>query len=208
MNVAIIGATGGIGLETVQQALNKGHRVTALSRNTKNIPPHPNLVRLNGDATRLTDLKTAMDGTDALLLTVGTKVKKNTTLFSQIARVLIQAVEETRYQNPVIIITGFGAGDSKPYLSFFMRTIIYLFLKDQYKDKTLMEDLIHASNLNWEIVRPGILKNGSHTGHYRVLTSLKNGMRVGKISRADVADYLITEAERKTNLGKKINLSY
>lgn len=89
-----------------------------------------------------------------------------------------------------------------------MKTVIYLFLKDQYKDKTLIEDLIIASNVNWEIVRPGILKNGPCTGDYRVLTSLENGMRVGKISRADVADYLITEAERKMNLGKKINLSY
>lgn len=208
MNLAIIGAAGGIGLETVQQALNKGHRITAFSRNTKNIPSHSNLVKLNGDATCLTDLKTAMNGTDALFVTVGTKVKKNTTLFSQIARVLIQAVEETQYQKPVIIITGFGAGDSKPYLSFFMKTVINLFLKDQYKDKTLMEDLISAGNFNWEIVRPGMLKNGPYTGNYNVLTSLEKGMRVGKISRADVADYLITEAEHKINLGKKINLTY
>lgn len=76
-----------------------------------------------------------------------------------------------------------------------MRTVISLFLKDQYNNKTIMEDLITASAIKWEIVRPGMLTDEELTSSYRVLPKLKKGMKVRKISRADVAQFLITEAE-------------
>lgn len=207
MNIAIIGAAAGIGSAAVSLALDKGHQVVALSPNTDTIAGHARLTRINGSATSVNDLKKAMAGTDALLITVGTKKKKGTTLFSGIASALIQATGELNYRNPVLVITGFGAGDSKPYLSFFMKTVIRLLLKDQYADKTLMEELITKSNMNWEIIRPGMLANGPSTGRYQVLTSLKKGVKVGKINRADVADYLIREAGNKANLLNKVTIT-
>jgi putative NADH-flavin reductase len=195
MNIAIIGAGAGIGLEAVKQALKKGHTVTALSTNTDHIPNHPNLIKINGSAISPIDLKHAINGAEAVLITVGTKNKKATTLFSDIAKMLINVADELNFSAPVLIITGFGAGDSKNYLSFFMRTVISLFLKDQYINKTIMEELITNSNIKWEIIRPGMLTDGDQTSSYKALPKLQKGMKVGKISRADVADYLIREAQ-------------
>ncbi len=195
MKIAIIGAGAGIGLQTVTQALEKGHTITALSTNTAKIPNHPLLTKINGSATSIADLKTAINGTDGVLITVGTKNKKATTLFSDIANALIHATDELEYSSPIIIITGFGAGESKKYSGFLMRLVIRLFLKDQYINKTLMEKLIVESSLKWEIVRPGMLTNGLLSKSYRILPKLEKGMKVGKISRADVAHYLVDEIE-------------
>lgn len=207
MNIAIIGAGAGIGLESVVQALKKGHSVTALSTKTDQIPDHTNLIKINGSATSPLDLEQSIKNADVVLITVGTKNKKATTLFSDIANTLIMVAHEIGFSKPVLVITGFGAGESKGYLSFFMRTVISLFLKDQYSNKTLMEELITKSALKWEIIRPGMLSNGELTQNYKVLPRLQKGMKVGKISRADVAHFLINEAENQKTLRQYITLT-
>lgn len=207
MNIAIIGAGAGIGLQAVKLALKKGHTVTALSTNTDQLPNDPNLIKIKGSATVSEDLRNAIINTDAVLITVGTKNKKATTLFSDIANTLINITDGLNFSAPVLVITGFGAGESKGYLGFFMRTVISLFLKDQYVNKTIMEDLITSSSLRWEIVRPGMLTDGDLTSSFKVLSSLKKGMKVGKISRADIAHFLINEAENPKLLRRYVTLT-
>lgn len=207
MKITVIGAGAGIGLQTVIQALERGHTVTALSRDTSPIPDHHLLTKINGSATITADLKQALKDSDAVLITVGTKNKKATTLFSDIAKALITVTAELNFLSPVLIITGFGSGKSKNYLSFFMRTVIRLFLKEQYSNKTLMEELIVNSTVNWEIIRPGILTNGPLTQSYQVLPQLKKGMKVGKISRAAVAHFLVSEAENTRFLTQYVTLT-
>ncbi|RUT69598.1 NAD(P)-dependent oxidoreductase [Flavobacterium cupreum] len=207
MKIAVIGAGAGIGLQTVIQALQKGHTVTALSTNISAIPDHELLTKINGSATTITDLKKAIKDSDAVLITVGTKNKKATTLFSDIAKTLVTATAELNFLSPVLIITGFGAGESKKYLNFFMRTVIKLFLKEQYIDKTLMEEIIVNSAVNWEIVRPVMLTNGPLIRSYKSLPELKKGMKTGKISRADVAHFLVNEAENTRYLMQFVTLT-
>lgn len=207
MNIAIIGAGGGIGLESVTLALKKGHNVTALSTNMDKIPNHPNLIKINGSATSPTDLKKAIKDSDAALITVGTKNKKRTTLFSDIADTLVNVSNDLNFSSPVLVITGFGAGESKGYLSFFMRMVISLFLKDQYTNKTKMEEIITKSAVKWEIIRPGMLIDKEGTLTYKAISGLEKGMKVGKISRADVAHFLITEAEKPTRIYQYIALT-
>lgn len=207
MNIAIIGAGAGIGLQSVTQALKKGHTVTALSTNTNQLPNHPKLIKINGSATSPIDLKNAIKGADAVLITVGTKNKKATTLFSDIAKILIKVTDDLNFSAPVLIITGFGTGESKKYLGFFMRTVISLFLKEQYVNKTIMEELITKSNMKWEIIRPGMLTNAEAAPSYKALSQLQKGIKVGKISRVDVADFLVTEAENPKRLYQYVTLT-
>jgi putative NADH-flavin reductase len=207
MKITIIGAGAGIGLQSVAQALKKGHTVTALSTHTDQIQNHPRLIKINGSATSAIDLKLAIKDSDAVLITVGTKNKKATTLFSDIAKTLLSVTDDLNFLAPVLVVTGFGAGESKNYLSFFMRMVISLFLKEQYIDKTIMEKLITNSALKWEIIRPGMLTNKNATQVYKVIPELKKGMKVGKISRTDVAQFLINEAENPGMLYQYVALT-
>lgn len=207
MKITIIGASAGVGLATLNQALAKGHLVTALSTQTESIPNHSNLTKVNGSATSISGLKKVMKDAEAVIVTIGTKNKKPNTLFSDTAKALVEAGKLLEYHAPILIITGFGAGKSSGYLSFFMRTIIRLFLKHQYENKTIMEEIIAQSDLNWGIVRPGMLTNGSAIQRYQVLQHLYKGMKIGKISRVDVADFLLKEAEHPKMLKQYLALS-
>jgi putative NADH-flavin reductase len=208
MNLTIIGASAGVGLETVKRALQRNHKVTTLSRSEINFPENPNLITLIGSATNKTDLKKSIENANAVIVALGTgKSMKPTTLYSDFARLLVEVQQETNTQFPFIILTGFGAGESGAFNSFFMKLFFKFLLKDVYADKTKMEEIIANSKLKWEIVRPGLLKDNSFTERYRVETQLFKGMNIGSINRADVADYMVKQAENPTNIFKYTSLS-
>ena len=65
-------------------------------------------------------------------------------------------------------------------------------LRYEYTDKEAQEKVIRASDLQWVIVRPMLLTNGSWTNAYRAWVDVKPGRRP-YISRADVADFLMRQ---------------
>lgn len=203
MNITVIGASAGIGLETVKWALERSHKVTTLSRSPLQIPAHKNLHIIIGDALHREDLKTAVKDADAVIVTLGTrKNMKATTMFSDFARVLVDVQTEKNTQVPHLVVTGFGAGESQKYMGLLPRLFLKYMLKDVYADKTKMEQIITASNLNWVIVRPGRLLDEPRTGVYRIETRLYKGIGIGGINRSDVADFLVQQAENPTELKK------
>jgi putative NADH-flavin reductase len=208
MKISILGASAGVGLQCVRLALESGHEVVALSRRIVPIPDHGKLTRVQGSATDARAVRTAVEGANAVLVTLGTKSPLPTTMFSDSARILLQALKHTGSSPTLLVLTGFGTGDSWSYNSFPMRILFTLALKQVYRDKDVQEQLISAGYPRWEIVRPGRLTNGSMTGQYRVLDKLVQGMKVGAISRADVAQFLVAQAEQPTYLGKYPALTY
>jgi putative NADH-flavin reductase len=89
-----------------------------------------------------------------------------------------------------------------------MKVLFNLLLKAVYADKSEMEQLIATGYRYWEIVRPGRLTNGAMTGKYRILDNLTKGMRVGSVSRADVAHFLVAQAEHPTYRGRYPAITY
>lgn len=208
MRIAIIGASAGVGLEVTRLALQQGHEVTSLSRRVVPLPDHSKLRRVQGSATNPNDVRAAVEGADAILVTLGVKSPFATTLFSDSARILLQVIQETGSSPTLIALTGFGAGDSWDYNSLPMKLMFTLLLKKVYADKSEQERVIAGGYPRWEIVRPGRLTNGTMTGHYRVLDNLVEGMKVGAISRSDVAHFMVAQAEHPTYLGKYPALTY
>jgi putative NADH-flavin reductase len=208
MNITIIGASAGVGLESVKRALQRSHKVTTLSRSEISLPNNANLTILKGNATNKNDLQKAIENTDAVIVALGTgKSMKATTLYSDFANTLVEIQKETNTQIPFIVLTGFGAGQSGAYNSFLMKIFFKLLIKDVYADKTKMEEIISGSTMKWEIVRPGLLKDRPLTEKYRMENKLFKGVNIGSINRADVADFLIKQAENPSELNKYISLS-
>ena len=208
MNITIIGASAGIGLETIKRGLNRNHSITTLSRSEINIEENKLLNRILGDATNKSDLLKSLQNADAIIVTLGTgKNMKATTLFSDFAKLLIEIHNEKKIVVPFIFVTGFGAGESKNYVPWIVKMFLKYFLKDVYADKTKMEAIITNSDLNWTAVRPGRLLDKPLTEQYRVENKLYKGINIGGINRADVADFLIKQAEHQTELKKYIGLS-
>jgi len=203
----VIGASRGIGLETVKRALEAGHRVRAFARGAASIPLEaPALVKIAGDALDKTRVAAAVAGADAVIQSLGApkgpqSILSGTTLFSQATRILIEAMRESRVRR-LLTVTGLGAGDSRGHGSFLYDAILFpLILKRVYDDKDVQEQMIKASGLEWTIARPGLLTSGPATGQARALIDPKD-WRAGSISRADVADFLVREAFERRFVSK------
>ena len=208
MKITIIGASAGVGLQAARMALQQGHEVTTLSRRIVPLPDHAKLRRVQGSATNPSDVRAAVEAADAILVTLGVKSPFPTTLFSDSARILLRVLQEAGSVATLIVLTGFGAGHSWSYNSLPMRALFTLLLKAVYADKSEQERLIAGSYPRWEIVRPGRLTNSEMTGRYRVLDDLVEGMKVGAISRSDVAHFMVAQVENPTCLGKYPALTY
>ena len=129
MNITIIGASAGIGLETVKRGLNRNHSITTLSRSEVEIEDKKSLTMILGDATNKADLIQSIQNSDALIITLGTrKSMKATTLFSDFAKLIVEIDKENKIYIPVIVVTGFGAGESKNYASWTVKIFLRYFL--------------------------------------------------------------------------------
>ncbi len=208
MNITIIGASAGIGLEAVKRGLNRNHSITTLSRSEIKIEEEKSLNKILGDATNKADLLKSIQNSEAIIVTLGTsKNMKATTLFSDFAKLIVDIHNENKIDIPVIFVTGFGAGESENYVSWLVKLFLKYFLKDVYADKTKMEEIITNSDLNWTVVRPGRLLDKELTEKYRIENKLYKGINIGGINRADVADFSIKQAENQTELKKYIAIS-
>lgn len=209
MKILIVGATRGIGKQLLEQALAAGHTVTALARNPQTLgTQHERLKLLQGDILDPASVAAAMAGQDAVCCTIGVKTPwEQMAVFSQGTKNLLQAMKKTGVKR-LICVTGIGAGNSKGHGGFLYDSILFpLLLKSVYADKDRQEALIEASDAEWTIVRPGFLTNGRLTGNYRVLTDLA-GVSAGRISRADVAHFMLKEVESMQHLRQAPLLTY
>jgi putative NADH-flavin reductase len=194
MKLTVIGASRGIGLKVVEQAIEKGYDATALVRDPSSMPfAHRNLDITQGDVLERETLKDAVKGSDALVFTVGIMPTRTPVrVFSEGTRNVLDAMKETGVKF-LIAVTGMGAGDSKGYWGFAYRFIYSLAsIKTIYEDKDRQERLIKESDIEWIIVRPAFLTDGPLTGRYQVLTDMKI-IRPGSISRADVAHFILKQ---------------
>jgi putative NADH-flavin reductase len=208
MNITIIGASAGIGLEAVKRGLDRNHSITTLSRSDIEIEEKKSLKVILGDATNKADLLSSIQNADAIIVTLGTSKNMNaTTLFSDFAQLMVEIHKENKIDSPFIFVTGFGAGESKNYVPWLVKIFLKYFLKDVYADKTKMEEIVTNSDLNWTVVRPGRLLDKELTEKYRIENKLFKGINIGGINRADVADFLIKQAEEQTELKKYIAIS-
>ena len=204
MHVLIIGASKGIGLETTRQALDAGHDVRALARSATAIAiSNPSLEKMRGNALKTEDVEAALVGVDVVIQTLGVglgELFRPVHLFSDATRVLIQAMKIQGVKH-LICVTGFGAGDSRASISCLQRLPFQIVFARAYDDKSLQEQLIKESELDWTIARPGVLTSGPRTGHYQILSEASQ-WRNGIISRADVAEFLVRQIGDQTYIRK------
>ena len=196
MNILIVGATRGIGRQLLELALASGHNVTALVRNLQRLATqHERLRIIKGDILDPDSVALAMAGQEAVCCTIGVKAPwPRVTVFSEGTKNLLQAMKKSGVRR-LICVTGIGAGDSRGHGGFIYDYLFRpLLARTIYVDKDRQETLIKASDVDWTIVRPGFLTNGPLTKNYRTLTNL-TGVTAGRISRADVAHFILNEIE-------------
>lgn len=207
MKLIILGSTGSIGAPLVKQALASGHTVTAFARDPAKVGvKHDKLNVVQGDVMDYPSVEKAVQGEDAVLCALGAGGKGS--VRSQGTKNIIRAMEKAGVRRLVCLST-LGIGDSWGNLNFLWKYIMFKgLLRQGYADHVSQEDSIKQSDLDWIIVRPGGFTDGEHTGEYRHGFSGTDRTIHLKISRADVADFMLKQVTDDTYLHKTPGLSY
>lgn len=208
--ILIIGATGGTGRQLISQALARGYAVTALVRKPSRLAiEHPQLTILQGDVLEPDTIDAAMRGQDAVVSALGHKRYLGPSrILSEGTRNILEAMQ-AQHVPRFVCETSLGIGDSAGrmglYYTFFTIPVILPFY---FWDKTRQERLIAASDIDWVIVRPAILNNGAKRGRCRSGHRIGNFIWGARISRADVADFMLDQLVDNTYLRQAPGLSW
>ncbi|ESA36409.1 nadh-flavin reductase [Leptolyngbya sp. Heron Island J] len=209
MKLVVFGATGGTGRYVVEQALEQGHRVTAFTRTPVKLDmQHPNLKVVQGDVMDLPVVEQAVQGQEAVVCILGSGQQLKSNIRSEGTQQIIRAMEHAGVQRFICQST-MGVGDSWGSLNFFWKYIMFGFiLRHVFADHKLQESYIQQSNLAWTIVRPGAFVDGDRTGQYRHGFPGADKTSQLKITRADVADFILQQLSTDAYLHQAPSLSY
>jgi putative NADH-flavin reductase len=207
MNIIVFGATGSIGQELVKQALAEGHCVTTFVRTPAKLQrSHKNLRLAQGDVLDYAAVKQAVNSQEAVLCALGAGSKGG--VRAQGTKYITRAMDETGVRR-LICLTTLGVGDSSQSLSFFWRYVMFgLLLRQAFADHIHQEEIIRKSQLDWTIVRPAAFTDGAMTGRYQHgFPPTTKGLKL-KISRADVAHFILRQLNESRYLHQTPGLSY
>lgn len=208
MHILLFGATGGTGRHVIAQSLEAGHQITAFVRNPAGITiKHKNLTLVKGNILSPEDVQNAVKRHDVVISTLGNKTSQAFTkpndIISSGVKNIIAAMKKEGVDR-LLFVASFGV-NKNIFLpeKIFIRTVF----KNIFADIPLQEKYIKESGLNWTLVHPARLTDTPKTGKYYVAEDLPIGI-FSRISRADVADFLVVAIQNPKFVHKTMTLSY
>jgi len=208
MKILVLGATGATGRQIVEQALERSHQVAAFVRDPGKLAIGNDRLRvitgsISDDTRALTE---AVRGQNAVISALGVgNSLKSSDLISRSMRAIVPAMESQGVRR-LLFVSAFGVGETRRDVPLLPRIAQRLLLADVFADKEAGEDYLRRSSLDWTLIYPAILTNGPRTAKYRVGERLElHGLP--KISRADVADFVLSQIEDATYLRKGVLIS-
>jgi putative NADH-flavin reductase len=133
--------------------------------------------------------------------------RRKTTL-SDGTRNIVRAMERAGIKR-FVCETSLGVGDSKWKLGVFHNLVAMpLFLRNVFADKEEQERIIASSSLDWVIVRPAALTNGPQRHAFRAGSDVGHRFVPSRISRSDVAAFMLKQLTGGEYLRKTPGLAY
>jgi putative NADH-flavin reductase len=208
--IIVFGATGGTGRHVVEQALHKGHWVTAVVRNTTALAlQHERLEIIKGDVFQPHTFERAIAGKDAVISCLGIQKRAPTTVYSEGVGNIVKAMRAAGVRRIICLSAGAVVVPPKGswLMKFVIKNILQKLFRHSYADMLEMEKILRASNLDWTVIRPPWLRNSAPTGKYRTRINESLG-NPSKLSRADLASYILDHATDEKTFKAVVEISY
>ena len=221
LDIVIYGATGEVGSHVVHEALDRGHRVTAVSRNPARVDmQHANLSVVKGDLLDKASVANTVVGKDVIVLSVRGVIGDSGTPESALqfiaAEMLVDVLFPIGSSAPRLIhVGGSGSLEVEPGV-LFAATLPKILLPKNLEVEILgqilaLEFYRKVDDVNWTYVTPPkSFTNGPRTGVFRVGgdRALEDSRGRTRVSRADFAVALIDEAEQACYPRQRISVAY
>jgi len=195
----VVGATGRTGTALVNQALARGHMVTALVRSPERLTAKdPNLTVLKGSVLDEAQLLDGMRNHEAVIATLGPREPfKRGSLLRDSTLAITKAMDRSGLKRLLVL----SAAALFPGLP---NRVVRFILRNTMSDSLAMERIVQASGLNWTIVRPPRLTNGTSLTYQ----SREDAAPAGafSMSRSAVAAFMLDALEQKRHFQKIVGL--
>lgn len=213
MKIAVIGATGFVGAAILQEALNRGHEVTAIARNPEKLPAHGNVHIQNADVYNEDAVARSVGGNDAVISAFNPGWSDPDIYNHQIkgSRAIINGVKKAGITR-LLFVGGAGSLEVKPGV----QSVDLPAFPAEYKQGALatreaLNMLRQETGLDWSFLSPSAdLFPGQRTGAFRLGTDqlLKDAAGQSRISVQDYAMAMIDEVEKPNHIRRRFTVGY
>jgi hypothetical protein len=213
MKIALIGATGFVGSAILQEALQRGHEVTAIVRNPDKLTSHVNLHPKQGDVYNEGEVVRLVAGHDVVISAFNPGWTNPDIYNEQVkgARSIINGVKEAGVKR-LLFVGGAGSLEVKPGV----QSVDLPGFPPEYKQGALatreaLNMLRRETNLEWSFLSPSAdLFPGQRTGKFRLGTDqlLADTQGKSRISVEDYATAMIDEVEKPKHIRRRFTVGY
>jgi uncharacterized protein len=212
MKIALFGASGMIGQRVAQEALSRGHQVTAIVRHPALMQfSHPQLIVMQGDALNLESVTQAVAGHDAVISAISSSEKQPQSALAEAAQSLLEGVKRADVKR-LLVVGGAGtleAAPGVPILDVFT-------IPEEWKPMVLAqldawEVYRKNSDVDWTYFCPAAyIEPGERTGTFRLGADLlvTNEQGESRISAEDYAVALLDEIEQPRFIRRHLTIAY
>lgn len=203
MKIALIGATGFIGSRILDEALNRGHQVTAITRNPEKVPARTGVTPERGDVFDEAGLARLIVGHDAVVSAVH--------FLQSDAAKLLGAVRQSGVKRYLVVG---GAGSLKIGPGQDLVDSPHFppeYKAEASKGRDFLNLLRGETALDWTFLSPAaVIQPGTRTAKFRLgkddlVTDAKGESR---ISAEDYAVALLDEVEKPRHIRQRFTLAY
>jgi putative NADH-flavin reductase len=211
MKITVFGGTGRIGGHVLRQAIEAGHKVTAVVRDPTRLPVRDTaleVVTVPGLA-EPEALVPALDGSEAAISAVGPSSPRAVTVASSTVRAILAALDRSGVRR-FVAVSAMPVGPVPAGESWANRRILYplvrTVLRGIYSDLATMEEEIAHSSTEWTVLRPPRLVNRPTTGRYRTVIG-GNVPRARTMRHADVAHLMLSVLDQPATIRQVVGVS-
>ncbi len=196
MNLIVFGAAGRAGRAVVERALAQGYSVTAFVRHASKFHlDNPNLRVVHGDARNFDQVAAAMAGQEAVVNALSTGTLEPTTALSDNTRNIIRAMEQQGIKRLVTLFaSAMVTGKVNPQ-----------YANINVEHKRVLK-LLQESGLDWVAVAPPTIADEPRTGHYRIAVNALPQPSTMRISKYDLADFILSQLTDNAGLHQIIGV--
>lgn len=210
--LALIGATGFIGSALLQEALSRGHRVTALVTRPERLPAHPALRAVKVDVTNTAALADALHGHDAVLGAFSGHAQADVRgYYLQGVRSIVAAVRSSGVPR-LLMVGGAGSLEVAPGRQVLDSPEFPAQWRASAEGaRDALELLRGETDLDWTMLSPAaLIEPGERTGRFRLGSDrlLVDAAGASRISVQDYAVAMLDELERPAHRRQRFTLAY
>ena len=212
MKIASFGASGATGQLLTQRCLAVGHSVTALLRRPESFALRDRVRVVRGSAFDAAIVRETVTGSDVVLSALGARSLRKEDVLEHAVPLIVAAMKQTGVKRIIALGSAGALADSlkkqPAWRRWIVENIVYkTMLKWPVSSQISQYATLSSSGLDWTMVMPPMLTNAAGRGVYRIDGEAlpRNG---SKISREDVADFMMKQIDSCEWVGKGVYLSY